>query len=103
MNNRIYIDDFVEDLNYQGVILYIGNVDANALREVLTRDNVNKMYRFDQILNDENPAYKNFMYIENCDLQNLDFPVYDYMEDGYDIYVLYVDAGRYYVKPRIRK
>lgn len=35
MNNRIYIDDFVEDLNYQGIILYIGNVDANALREVL--------------------------------------------------------------------
>lgn len=27
-----YIDDFVEDLNYRKVILYIGNLDSDSLR-----------------------------------------------------------------------
>lgn len=29
-----YIDDFVEDLNYRQVILYIGNVDLDNLRDI---------------------------------------------------------------------
>lgn len=29
---KCYIDDFVEDLNYRQVILYIGNVDLDNLR-----------------------------------------------------------------------
>ena len=31
MNERVYIKDFCEDLNYQGVILYIGNVSHSKL------------------------------------------------------------------------
>ena len=102
MNNRNYINDFCEDLNYQGVILYIGNVNPEKLLKELKRSDVNKLYRFESILNDDDLSRRNFMYVENCDLQNLDYPIYEYMEDGYDIYVLYEDAGKYYVKSKLR-
>lgn len=35
-----YIDDFVEDLNYRKVILYIGNVDSDSLRSKMESDNM---------------------------------------------------------------
>lgn len=46
MSNKIYINDFCEDLNYQGIILYIGLVDSNKLLEALERDKVSHCYRF---------------------------------------------------------
>ena len=43
MDKRIYINDFCEDLNYRSVILYIGEVDSEALLKALERDNVNNV------------------------------------------------------------
>lgn len=101
MSNKIYINDFCEDLNYQGIILYIGLVDSNKLLEALERDKVSHCHRFSFATSDNDPAMKNFIYIENCDLQNLDYPIYEYMEDGYDVYCLYEDDKGFYVKRRL--
>lgn len=101
MTNRIYINDFCEDLNYTGIILYIGVVNSSKLLKALKQSVVNKCYRLEYALTDSDPAKRNFIYVENCDLQNLDWPVHEYIEDGYDIYILYEDAGKYYVKKRI--
>ena len=101
-HQRIYIEDFCYDLNYQGVILYIGNVDSNRLREALVKSMVNKIYRLDFALEFDDLAKKNFIYVENCDLQELCYPVYEYLKDGYDVYVLHEDsAGKFYVKPKL--
>ena len=101
MPNKIYINDFCEDLNYQGIILYIGLVDSNKLLEALERDKVSHCYRFLFATSNNDPTMKNFIYIENCDLQNLDYPIYEYMEDGYDVYCLCEDDKGFYIKRRI--
>jgi len=102
MSDKVYINDFCEDLNYTGVILYIGNVDTAKLRKVLEKTYLNKLYRFDWACEFENPAMKNFIYVENCDLQELCRPVCSYIEDGYDVYVLYEENdGRYYIKRKL--
>ena len=103
MDRRIYINDFGEDLNYQGIILYIGKVDPTNLRKALERDQVNKIYRLDYALEDNLFSRRNYIFVANCDLQNLDYPVEDYISgevDGYyDVYVLEEDkaAGKFYV------
>lgn len=62
-----YIKDFVEDLNYQGIILYISDsVNLTKLKDKMINDNMGHMYRFDYILDDH------LFYVENCDLQPLD-------------------------------
>ena len=58
---KIYIDDFVEDLNYRRVILYIGNVDTSKLYSKMCEDRVNHMNRFDGVL------YNKLMFVENED------------------------------------
>jgi hypothetical protein len=101
MERRIYIEDLM-DLNYRGVILYIGKVDATKLRAALEKAYVNKMWRLDNAINSNDPTIKNYIFIENCDLQDLDYPVHEYIEEGYDVYNLYEDAaGKYYVKNRL--
>lgn len=100
MERRIYIEDLM-DLNYHGVILYIGNVDKQRLRAALEKAYVNKMWRLDTAIHSEDPGIKNYIFIENCDLQDLCYPVLEYIEEGYDVYNLYEDsAGKYYVKNR---
>lgn len=103
MRERIYINDFCEDLNYAGVILYVGSVNISNLRKALEQSDVNKIYRLDYALNKADPAQKNFIYVENCDLQDLSWPVHEYMEDKYDIYVLYEDlpTGMFYIKKKL--
>lgn len=103
LRKRIYIEDFCDDLNYHGVILYIGNVNRTRLQAALEESHINKMWRLIFALSDEDPSRKNFIYIENCDLQNLDYPVHEYFEEGYDVYILYEDegAGKFYVKTKI--
>lgn len=101
MRKRIYINDFCEDLNYHGIILYIGEVDDIALFKTLERDMVNKRYRLEYALNDPNDSRRNFIYVENCDLQNLDYPLHEYIEEGYDVYILHEDAGKYYVESKL--
>ena len=100
--NRLYIEDFCDDFNYKGVILYIGDVDPARLRERLEADYINKMWRLNFAQCKDDPSMKNFIYIENCDLQDLDYPVHEYMEEGYDVYILYEDeAYNYYVKQKL--
>lgn len=101
MNERIYIEDFCEDLNYQGVILYIGNVDRTRIHKALEKDKVNKLWRLDFATSCTDPSMKDFIYVENCDLQNLDYPIYEYFEDGYDVHVLYEDPKGFYIKRKI--
>lgn len=45
-----YIDDFVEDLNYRKVILYIGNVDSDSLRSKMKSDNMGHTNRFAAVM-----------------------------------------------------
>lgn len=97
---RVYIDDFVEDLNYQNIILYIGNVDADWLLERLKKDKVNHLYYFENVLANQ------LMFIENCDLQLVNTDnLTDYgnsllalLEQGCRIYPLYFDGEKYYVE-----
>lgn len=102
MNERFYIKDFCEDLNYRGVILYIGNVDHAKLRETLEKDEVSKLWRLTFATSNNDPSMRNFIYVENCDLQNLDYPIQEYFDDGYDVYVLYEDATGFYIKNKMR-
>lgn len=101
MCERIYINDFCEDLNYHGVILYIGNVDPDKLLKALERSNVNKRYRLDYAVRTDDPTRRNYIYVENCDLQNLCYPIHEYIEEDYDVYILYEDNGKYYVKLKL--
>ena len=94
---KIYIDDFCNDLNYKEVILYIGQVETSKLKQRLIDDCVNHMHRFDKIINDG--VDSNFMYIENCDLQDLTYKVQHYIAEGYSILTLHEDRhGAYYVE-----
>lgn len=101
MRGRIYINDFCEDLNYSGVILYIGNVDQNRLRKALDDSVVNKIYRLDYALTYADLDMRNYIYVENCDLQDLSYPIHEYIADGYDVYILHEDAGKFYVKKKL--
>lgn len=102
---KLYIDDFVEDLNYRKVILYIGNVDADSLHSKMTADNTNHMNRFDGVLHNK------LMFVENCDLQDVDTDHGDefgnsllyLIEDGYVIYTLQYESesGRYFVETNL--
>ena len=102
---KLYIDDFVEDLNYRKVILYIGNVDSDSLRSKMTSDYVNHMNRFDGVL------CNRLMFLENCDLQDIDTDHGDefgnsllyLIEDGYVIYTLQyeTESGRYFVETNL--
>lgn len=97
-----YIDDFVEDLNYRKVILYIGNLDSDSLRSKMIADNTNHMNRFDGVLHNK------LMFVENCDLQDVDTWHEDefgnsllyLMEEGYAIYPLQYEpeSGKYFVE-----
>ena len=103
---KIYIDNFVEDLNYRKVILYIGNVDSDTLCSRMDKDYVNHMNRFDSVL--EN----NLMFIENCDLQDVDTDYGDELgnsllyliSEGYAVYLLQYDetTKRYLVDTGIK-
>ena len=101
MNERIYIKDFCEDLNYQGVILYIGNVNHSKLLRTLEKDNVGHLYRLGFAASNNELSMRDFIYVENCDLQNLDYPVQEYFEEGYDVYVLHEDPYGFYIKRKI--
>ena len=63
---KCYIDDFVEDLNYRQVILYIGNVDLDNLRSKMKSDNMGHMNHLATV------TANHLMYVENCDLQDVD-------------------------------
>ena len=102
---KIYIDDFVEDLNYRKVILYIGNIESANLHLKLGKDHMNHINRFDSVLKN------NLMFVENCDLQDVDTEHGDefgnsllyLISDGYVVYSLHYDslAKRYFIDTNI--
>lgn len=104
-NMKIYINDFVENLNYRRVILQIGDVDSDKLLERLKKDRVNHLGRFDMVLGNK------LMFIENCDLQDVDTEnlteygtsILYLLEEGYGIYPLRFDeeTKKYYVELEI--
>ena len=83
-----YIDDFVENLNHTGITLDIRNIDHDALKQRLTQDDLNKLWRIDGT---------DFFSVENCDLQ--DKTLDDLGDDLYDhvIMTLYQDENGYYI------
>lgn len=97
-----YIDDFVEDLNYRKIILYIGNIDSDSLHSKMESDNMSHMDRFATVM------ANHLMYVENCDLQDVDTWHRDefgnsllyLMEEGYAIYPLQYEpeSGKYFVE-----
>ena len=103
---KIYIDNFVEDLNYRKVILYIGDVDPDTRRPRMDKDYVNHINRFDSVL--EN----NLMFIENCDLQDVDTDYGDELgnsllyliSEGYTVYPLQYDetTEKFFVETDIK-
>ena len=97
---RVVITDFVEDLNHRLLILYIGDdVDVEHLKKRLEDDVCNKVYRLEGCINDPSSSSRRFFYISNCDFQNLDYPIHEYVvEDGFNVCVLHYDeySGEYY-------
>lgn len=100
-NLKIIIENFVEDLNYRKIVLYVGNVDSSKLYSKLKRDDIGHLNRFDSI------TFNNLMYIENCDLQDVD-TIYGnefgnsllyLIEEGYTVYSLQYDStiDRYFI------
>lgn len=97
-----YIDDFVEDLNYRQVILYIGNVDLDNLRSKMKSDNMGHMNRLATV------TANHLMYVENCDLQDVDTWHGDdfgnsllyLMEEGYTVYPLQYEpeSEKYFIE-----
>lgn len=99
---KCYIDDFVEDLNYRQVILYIGNIDLDNLRSKMKSDNMGHMNRLATV------TANNLMYVENCDLQDVDTWHGDdfgnsllyLMEEGYAVYPLQYEpeSEKYFIE-----
>ena len=97
-----YIDDFVEDLNYRQVILYIGNVDLDNLRSKMKSDNMGHMNRLATV------TANHLMYVENCDLQDVDTWHGDdfgnsllyLIEEGYAVYPLQYEpeSEKYFIE-----
>lgn len=103
---KIYIKDFVEDLNYGKVILSIGGVDSEKLYSRLEQDRVNHLNRFLGCLENK------LMFIENCDLQDVDTYhndefgnslLYLIVDEGFSVCPLHydIDSDRYFIKTDI--
>lgn len=94
MSTCVKITDFVEDLNYKGIVLLIDkdSVVKDDLKAALERDEVNKIWRLDN-------AWKTGMFtVENCDLD--DVPNLDYLDGGgYAVFSLVEDVkGEFYIQ-----
>lgn len=94
-----YIENFCEDLNYNPVLLYIGQVDVEKLLDRLKKDMVNHLYEMEYI--NENG---DLMYIENCDLQHIDSRRDLYraiIKEGWSVLTLKEDRHGYYIETHI--
>lgn len=90
-----YIEDFVEDFNYSGIIFYVSDsVSLELLREKLNEDNINHLYNFDVVL------INRMFYIENCDLQIIRSvsEILDLFDNDYSVKILYEDKNGFFIK-----
>lgn len=94
---RIYIRDFIDDLNYHAVVLFVDSeTDLDELLSKLEEDCVSHLYRFNCVR--ENRLF----YIENCDLQNVTIDrdwneLMLLIDDGYSILHLKKDISGFYI------
>lgn len=96
MKHQVFlrIDDFVEDLNYQKILLNIKYVNKEQLKARLEQDDLNKIYRLENA---------KFMYIVNCDFNGEEIEtekdLLDFVTDEkYIIYDLfYNDVDGYFI------
>lgn len=93
-----YIEDFVEDFNYSGIIFYVSDsVSLGLLREKLNEDNINHLYNFDVVL------INRMFYIENCDLQIIRSvsEILDLFDNDYSVKILYEDKNGFFIKSEV--
>jgi hypothetical protein len=94
---KIYIRDFIDDLNYHAVVIYVdSSAVLDELYSKLRADSVSHLYRFDSVR--ENKLF----YIENCDLQDVTInanwnELFELIENGYSIVHLKKDNTGFYV------
>lgn len=94
---RIYIKDFIDELNYHAAILYVDSeVDLDDLYNRLHREHLSHLNRFDAVR--ENRLF----YIENCDLQDITITpdwneLIELIENGHSILHLKKDPYGFYV------
>jgi hypothetical protein len=94
---KVYIEDFCHDLNNKEVVLYIGEVKQDKLKQQLVDDCVNYIHRFDDVVHSK--VAPNLMRVEKCDLKPLEFDVLYYVAEGYTVLTLHEDRhGSYYVE-----
>lgn len=89
-----YIDDFVEDLNYRKVILYIGNVDSDSLCSKMKSDNMSHMNRFATVM------ANHLMYVDTWHGDEFGNSLLSLIEEGYAVYPLQYEpeSGKYFVE-----
>lgn len=82
------IQDFVEDLNYNNILLNLQFVDKEQLKAKLIEDTLNKVYRLENA---------NYLWVENCDYQGEEIfdegDVKEMIEEGFVEYNLYYANG----------
>lgn len=91
----IRVNDFVEDLNYQKIIVDYEHVNAEELEARLINDMVNHMNRFKYTKDDK------MFYIENCDLQDIRGAreLYELIHDEkFVVWTLQKDSQGYYLE-----
>lgn len=94
---RIYIRDFINDLNYNAVVVYVdSNKILDELYLKLREDSVNHLYRFESVRKNK------LFYIENCDLQDVTInsdwnELFELIENGYSIVHLMMDISGFYI------
>lgn len=91
---KFIINDFNDDLNYQKIVLYVGNVDLTLLYKRLEKNYINHLSRFENVIKNK------CMYVENCDLQDINntSEILGLLEDGYVIAPLQFDGDDYYIE-----
>lgn len=98
MPEKIYIENFADDLNYQPIILFIDpSVNMDDVLKKLEQDNINHLYNFDEV------RRTGFFYIENMDLQIIKIGAsknelpYKLIEENYFLYSLGKDEIGFYM------
>lgn len=99
MPEKIYIESFADDLNYQPIILFIDpSVNMDDVLKELEQDNINHLYNFD-----DEVRRTGLFYIENMDLQTVEINayrnklLYKLIEENYSLYSLGKDEIGFYM------
>lgn len=94
MKHRLYIKNFMNDLNNEYIILYIGyTVDIESLYDILKRTGVTHVYRFDRV-ND----YRLFTICNGAlEAWTPSDDLHTLIKNGYSVLQLDFDLSGYYI------